>query len=451
MKQIYEIYWLLKSFRKKIIFMRNVLFIVLFSTFQVLATGSYSQTNVLNIEMKGTTIKAVLSKIEDESGFYFLYNSELIDVEKKVDVSAKNENIEDVLKQIFDTDKVEFMFKDRHIIISPKKTAINIQQEKSVSGKVIDKDGNPVPGATVIVKGTTKGTITDADGSFSLNNVTPETELIFSFVGMKKQDIIVGEQTTINVTMLDESVGIEEVVAVGYGTQKKSNVSGAIAQVGSEVFEDRATPDIGQALQGVVPNLNINIASGSPDETASYNVRGVESLNSTDPLILVDGVPYDDISDLSPEDIKSVTVLKDAASAAIYGARAAFGVILITTKMGKKNSKVNVKYSGSVALSDVMYLPNSLNSVESAEACNLARENGGASDMYDDEFISYLQSYIDDPENVDPWYKKSNGDYVTTANLDVYDEAYSNFAVRKDHNLSLSGGGDKSTFYVSLG
>ncbi len=324
------------------------------------------------------------------------------------------------------------------------------QQERKITGKVTDVTGVALPGVSILIKGTLSGTITNIDGFFSMD-VPANTEFLqLSFIGMKTLVLDVSEKSDFNVVLQDDFSDLEEVVVVGYGTQKKGNLSGSVVQVGSEVFEDRATADIAVALQGAVPNLNINIASGSPDAEASYNIRGVESLNDTDPLILVDGVPYDDLSDFNPEDIASVTVLKDAASAAIYGARAAFGVILVTTKMGKKNSKTVVKYSSSMTLSDIMYLPNSLNSVESANAMNLARTNRGNSEYYSGEFIQYLQNYIDDPDSAPVWYE-DGGQYVTVANLDVYDEAYSNFAVRQQHNVSLAGGGDNSTFYVSLG
>jgi TonB-linked SusC/RagA family outer membrane protein len=445
--------WDNHALTKTLRIMRIFTFLMLVGVFQVYAATSYSQTAKVSLNLNGSSVVDVLDKIEESSEFFFLYNEKLIDINRTVDIKVKEKPINEVLDIVFQGEDVDYQLVDRKIILSPgyMNEPVGQQDKKLVSGKVTDVTGEVLPGVSIVIKGTTIGTITNIEGVFSMEIPSSTEFLQLSFIGMKTLELDVKGKTEFNVVLKDDFSNLEEVVVVGYGTQKKTNVSGAISQVGSEVFEDRATPNIGTALQGVIPNFNIDIASGSPDEDVSYNVRGVESLNSTDPLILVDGIPYDDLSDFSPDDIKSVTVLKDAASAAIYGARAAFGVILVTTKMGTKSSKVKVKYSFSQTFSSVLYLPNSLNSVESAEACNLAKENGGASAKYTDEFIAYCQAYIDDPTADNSWYKEDDGDYVTCANVDVYGEAYSDFAVSSNHNLSFSGGGDVSTFYVSLG
>jgi hypothetical protein len=200
--------------------MRNAVLIVLISAFQVLATGSYSQTAQLSLKLKDVTIKDVLTEIENQSEFYFLYNSELIDVTRKVDISVKNEKVNDVLSRLFSKDEVNISISDRHIVLTPV-TEMSGQQQNSVSGKVTDKSGQPLPGVTVVVKGTTQGTVTNADGSYTLSNIPENAILQFSFVGMKTQEIEVGNQTSINVSMLEDAIGLEEVVAMVMVLRKK--------------------------------------------------------------------------------------------------------------------------------------------------------------------------------------------------------------------------------------
>ncbi|HNX79848.1 MAG TPA: carboxypeptidase-like regulatory domain-containing protein, partial [Prolixibacteraceae bacterium] len=210
------------------------------------------------------------------------------------------------------------------------------QQNVRISGKVSGTDGNSLPGVSIVVKGSTIGTVTDADGLFTLQIPQNARTLVFSFVGMKPQEIAVAGNTVFNVRMEEEAIGVDEVVVVGYGTQKKANLTGAVDQVTSDVFENRTVPNVTQGLQGVLPNLNIRMMDGKPTQAPSYNIRGTTSIGQGgSALVLIDGVEGDP-SLLNPNDIASVSMLKDAASAAIYGARGVFGVILITTKNPEK-------------------------------------------------------------------------------------------------------------------
>ena len=214
----------------------------------------------------------------------------------------------------------------------------SITQQSSVRGKITDSSGFPLPGVTVVVKGTTQGTITDANGEYTLTNLPANATLVFSFVGMKSQEVVVGNQTSVNLALQEETIGLEEVVAIGYGTQKKVNLTGSVSNVTAEVLENRPITNVGQGLQGEISNLNITPNSGAPGQSTSFNIRGTTSLSGGGPLVLVNGVSMD-INQINPQDIDNVTVLKDGASAAIYGARAAYGVILITTKSGKTSTK----------------------------------------------------------------------------------------------------------------
>jgi TonB-dependent SusC/RagA subfamily outer membrane receptor len=197
----------------------------------------------------------------------------------------------------------------------------------NVSGKVQGSNGEPVPGVNVIEKGTTNGTTTDANGGFSIVVKDESSILVFSFIGYQMQETRVGAQTTISITLQADVTALDEVVVVGYGTQQQVNLTGAVGTASGEVLENRPIVNVGEGLQGVIPNLNINIRNGDPaDDRTDFNIRGYESINGGEPLVLVDGVPMN-INRVNPADIETISVLKDAAAAAVYGARAAFGVI----------------------------------------------------------------------------------------------------------------------------
>jgi TonB-dependent SusC/RagA subfamily outer membrane receptor len=203
-----------------------------------------------------------------------------------------------------------------------------------VSGTVTDAAGVPLPGVNVVEKGTTNGTTTDVSGRFSLNVQGETSVLVFSFIGYATQEVAVGNRTDFSINLLEDVQALQEVVVVGYGTQEKVNLTGAVGVTTGEALKNRPIANVGEGLQGVVPNLNVNIRNGDPSEPIDFNIRGYESINGGAPLVLVDGVPMD-LNTLNPSDIESVSVLKDASAAAVYGARAAFGVILVTTKKGK--------------------------------------------------------------------------------------------------------------------
>ena len=219
------------------------------------------------------------------------------------------------------------------------------QNGKTITGIITDQYG-PVTGANVVIKGTTQGTITDIDGKFSLDNVSPSTILQVSYIGYMTQEIKVGNQTNLNIQLKEDSQSLDELVVVGYGVQKKADLSGAVATVPTEVLMDRPVVNVGQALQGSVANMNVTIGSGQATDSPSFNIRGTTSLNGGDPLVVIDGVvsSAEELNRMNPTDIGSISVLKDAASSAIYGSRAAFGVILVTTKTAGQE-KLTINYN----------------------------------------------------------------------------------------------------------
>ena len=269
----------------------------------------------------------------------------------------------------------------------------NIQQNGTATGVVKDALGETVIGASVVVKGTTNGTITDFDGNFSLSGVKNGDIIQISFVGYQTQEIA-WTGKPLNIVLKDDAQALEEVVVVGYGTQKKVNLTGAVAAIDGDVLESRPITNIGQGLQGVVPNLNVTV-SGAPGQGSSFNVRGNTSLNGGSPLVLVDNVQMDP-NLVNPEDIASISVLKDAASAAIYGARAAYGVILITTKTGKKNSKPQISFNASGYWTSAATEMHNVNTIDYLTMRDIAyQNNGGSGSMAGPELWKYAQAYAD--------------------------------------------------------
>jgi len=338
--------------RKTFRIMRVSLFFILISVFQTFAGVSYSQSTRLSLSMKNSTVKEVLGQIEEKSEFYFLYNNQLIDVERKVNVEVQNEKVDVILSKLFDDGSVNVLIRDRHIILTPA-TGVSSQQQKPVSGKVTDSSGVGLPGVSVVVKGTTTGTITDNDGRFNLANAPSGATLVFSFVGMKSQEIVYKGQANLHVSLEEETIGLDEVVAIGYGSVKKGDVTSSIASVKSENFVKGAVKDAAQLIQGKVAGLSISVPSGNPTEGAVIMLRGNSSLLGTsDPLVLVDGVPGS-LESVAPEDIESVDVLKDGSASAIYGTRGTNGVIIITTKASGNEMAPTIEYSGYVSSAKV--------------------------------------------------------------------------------------------------
>ena len=334
------------------------------------------------------------------------------------------------------------------------------QKQSACTGKVTDRTGEPLVGASVVVKGTTQGTITNADGAFTLNNVKPGAQLTFSYVGYASREVKWNGQTLR--VVLEDNTQLNEVVVVGYGTQKKVNVTGAVSMVGQEVIESRPVANLEQALQGTIPGLNLSqtTAGGELNSYMSINIRGTGTIGdgSNDyPLVLIDGVEGL-LTNVNPNDIESVSVLKDAAAASIYGSRAAFGVILVTTKSGKAG-KVKINYSGDVRFASATNLPRMLNSLEFANFFNAAYINSGSQALFSDDTIDKIKRYMNG-EYTDPstpeYYgttPAATGKWSTYAssfaNTGWFQEMYRKNAPSTQHNLSLSGGNANVNWLIS--
>ena len=276
-------------------------------------------------------------QIEDESKYRFAYDKNEIDLDKIYSVDVQDAEIKELLSQLFSEGAINYRIMDRQIVLSPSQRNVFLTQQKTITGKVTDSSGIPLPGVTVLVKGTNNGMVTDVDGNYTLGNVPGDGTLVFSFVGMKAQEVAVDGRTTINVKMEEETIGIEEVVAVAYGSVKRKDLTGSISTVEGNLISTQANSTVTRALEGAVAGIQVASIDGQPGLDMGIRLRGIGSStqNYSNALIVIDGVPaqHDNpLSTINSKDIESVTVLKDAASTALYGSRGANGVILITTK-----------------------------------------------------------------------------------------------------------------------
>ena len=407
--------------RKFLIIMKLTTFLLLFAVIQVMGFESYSQETTISLNFKSTSLKEILVTIENETDFYFLYSSAMIDVDKKINVNIEKEHITEVLDEILKNTGIQYNIKGRQILLSEDNNQNNFpgssQQLIFINGKVTDSSGASLPGVTVVLKGTTKGTITDADGNYSLSNVPTEAILVFSFVGMKSQEVIVSGKQDVNIILEEETVGIEEVVAIGYGTMQKREVSGSISNVSQKDFNKGVTRTAVDLLQGKVAGLTITQGSGDVTSDQTIRLRGTSSLTgSSEPFVVIDGVPGLSMNSIAPQDIESISILKDASATAIYGSRSASGVILITTKKGKINQP-SIQYNGYVAADFVSNKPDVLTASEWRKYCT-------------DNNI--------DTEGLDQG-----------ANTDWFD-GIMRVGITQNHDLSFSGAGDKHSYRASI-
>ena len=336
------------------------------------------------------------------------------------------------------------------MVAASKNAILQTQPVSQIKGLVLSNSGEPLIGVTVRVAGSSVGAVTDIDGNFMLN-VAQGTPLTFSYTGFKSYTA--KAQNGMQVTLQSNINDLNEVVVVGYGTQKKANLTGAVASVNGKVLENRPISNLGQGLQGVVPNLNISMGrGGAPGAGASFNVRGTTSLNGGEPLVLVDNVQMD-ANLVNPDDIESISVLKDAASSAIYGARAAYGVILITTKKGKINSRPTVQFSASGYWQKPAVEMHNVNSLDYLKMMDIAYQNSGGSGHYFNPLVySYVEKYMNGTYGLPVFYDKSYNvsKYGYNGNTDWWNELYKT-SFSQIYNASISGGTQKTRYYVSLG
>jgi len=337
--------------------------------------------------------------------------------------------------------------------------SVTESQQLEISGIVTDSSGTPLPGVSVVRVGSATGTETDFDGNFTIK-ASKNDLLEFSYLGMKTKRVTILDNSFLKISLSDDAAALDEVVIVGYGVQKKVNMTGAVSTVSAEQIESRPVSNVMGAIQGAVPNMLLSVGNsgGEPGANMVISIRGVGSLTGNDsPYVIVDGMPLDDISeinDINPEDIANISVLKDAASTAIYGSRAAFGVILITTKSGESADGIKVNYSNNFIFASPLKLPEMMNSIDFANYFNLAATNGGSGKVFSDEVMDRIIAFQEDPINTPNTVPNSAGTHYqqytgSNANTDWFDAMYKDVVTRQQHNLSISGKQKKVRYFVS--
>lgn len=422
--------------------MKLSVFLLLCSIGLAQATDSYAQKATVNLEMRNQTVKEVLDEIEEQSDFSFFFNIKHVDLHRRVSVVAKKSDIFKVLETVFAGTDVRYSVVDRKIILSTEKQEIQqINQDKKVTGVIKDQNGEPVIGANVSVKGTTIGTITGIDGDFALE-VPANAVIQVSYIGYVPQELRLGGKDHLDVVLKEDSQALDEIVVVGYGVQKKINLTGSVSSVKSEELERQPIVTMKDALAGLVPGLTVVKSSGQPGSSnPTITVRGGGTWKNAGPLVLVDGMSMS-IADVLPNDIESISVLKDAASAAIYGSRAANGVILITTKKGKEG-KVQVNYNGNVGWQQATRQPKSATGWQYAELYNRAMLADGKA-LPDGTTLLFPQDKIDRMKN-------GTGDIDhNEANTDWFDELL-HTALQHTHDISITGGNDRVQYVGTVG
>ncbi len=426
--------------------MRIVVLLILISITQTFALNTYAQNKRLSLNAKDETIINILGEIEEQSEFYFMFDASRINVYQRKSVDFKDQSIGNILDQLLEDTGITYSINDRQVLLTTTNKSVS-EQQKTVSGKVTDSSGLPLPGATVVVKGTTNGTVTNGDGEYLLTNVPDGAILQFSFVGMKTQEFPVDGKSSVNAVLSEEAIDIHEVVAIGYGTKLKGELTGSVAKLNGDKIKSRPVTGTMEAMQGLIPGVIITRQSGKPGrQDYDLKIRGTSSTNGNVPLVLVDGIPGD-LSLINPDDIENVTVLKDAA-AAIYGARAADGVILVTTKRGKKSDKPQVSYSYNFALKKPGIMKKAATTEHFVKMFNEANWNDGDPQTFSDETLAKIEA--NDP-GVGPGENWSVESYpMFYQSKDWYGDLFKT-SQRQTHSVNISGGSNKATYLISYG
>lgn len=433
MKKKWFKYGFLFESHRNVLKKMKLIIVFFFTGLIAVSASTYSQQVKFNLQLKDVSVRKIFEQIEDNSEFILFYNEDYVDVDRRIDIDAKEKKVEYILDAIFEGTNNTYKIYDRQIVILAPgvneplfltKSVKEQPQTKEISGKVTSKDGQPIPGVSVIVKGTTVGTVTDSDGKFQLGIAADVKSLQFSFVGMTTQEVVIGDVSSFDIIMDEESYGLEEVIAVGYGTQKKSDITGSVASINLERLEMVPNLNVAQALQGSIPGLQIkqNTSSAS-GQSAEIMIRGRNSIAaSNSPLVIIDGIPGG-LYDVTPNDVKSIEILKDASAAAIYGSRGANGVILITTKEGQLG-KPKFSYNAYYSTQRISNLPDIMDAGE-----------------------FYRMKQVRDAAAIDVY---ETGVYESGNWTDWSGIALRNGTVQ-NHNLSVSGATEKVKYYMSVG
>ncbi|MEG1659568.1 MAG: TonB-dependent receptor, partial [Bacteroides sp.] len=436
--------------------------IIVFSLSLILFMGvvpvqAAAQPQDITMSKKNVTIISVIKEIEKNTKYKFFYNNNQVNVNAKVSVQLKNAPIETLMNELLKGTRYTYQIENDQVMIydgivnkaSVPAVKETRQQQTKVNGIVVDERGEAVIGASVLEKGTTNGVITNLDGKFSLV-LSGSKELVISYIGYVTANVKATE-ATLRIVLKENAQNLEEVVVVGFGAQKKVNLTGAVSSVKmGDVLGNRPVTSAVAALEGSVPGLQINKVSGKPGVSVNANIRGVTSINGGGPLVLVDNVPMD-LDLVDPADIESVSVLKDAAASAIYGARAAFGVILVTTKQGKKESPTRVTYSNSFAFSNVASRAHTVTPRQTLNYFKDLGVNTYWSGQNLERWMGYMDEYESGGKYQEGYVWGDDGYRYNLAPTDSYADMLDKFGFQQTHNLSVQGGSARSTYRVSFG
>lgn len=455
--------------------MKVTIFLLCFCTLSIVANTVNSQNVRVTITKVNAPLDEILNEIESQTDYLFMY-SDALDVKKRISIKVKEKPVSEVLSTLFNG-QIKFELEGMHIILSaPKAGNVTLPQQNkkaiTVTGQVVDSAGETIIGATVLEKGTSNnGVATDIDGKFSIE-VDKGSILQVSFIGYITQEVKVNGTSPLKIQLQEDTHTLDEVVVVGYGSQKKVNLTGAVANVDvQDAIASRPITDVAKALQGITPGLSITTNVGGIGIDSNIKLRGATgSLNATagtSPLILVDNVEVPSLTLVNPNDIASISVLKDAASASIYGTRAAWGVILITTKQGKKNEKVNITYSNNFSWSTPTTMHEIAKTYDCAQAILLAAERRGMSTItsvgytidetalqkmkeWDMKYGGMSQSELGEMK-LGRDFEQRGGKWYFYRGFDPLDMFMKDWSPQQKHDLSISGGNDKTSYNISMG
>lgn len=407
--------------------MRISTFLLMVCVFCSYAGNAHSQNAKVSIRMNNVKLDKILNEIENQTDYLFIYNNQ-VDINKITSVKVKNEAVAQVLDRILSGTGINYELEGTHIILTTEaiKDLHAQQQAKTVTGTVTDVSGEPIIGANIRIKGTTTGTITDIDGNFSIE-AEPQSVIEVSYIGYLTQETVINNQKSIRFLLKEDTKTLDEVVVIGYGVQKKADLTGSVANINTEKLNTQSNANIGQALQGKIAGVDIVSQGGAPGSGTRIMVRGIGTLNNASPLYIVDGMYMNSIDHINPNDIASIDVLKDASSAAIYGSRAANGVIIVTTKEGSNTEgKPIIDLSVNLGISTASKFLDMLDAKGWAEVTTIARQAIGkpALDMATD--------LANKPDN-------------------DWQDIMFRPALMQNYNLSVKGGGKYSTYYTGLG
>ncbi|GKG72565.1 SusC/RagA family TonB-linked outer membrane protein [Parabacteroides sp. AM58-2XD] len=405
----------------------------------LLASGSiFGQNQKISLPKGTTTLQKVFQEIEKQTDLSVDYNQSKLNINKQVVIKEQNKTLSKTLEEVLAGSGLTFKIEAGHILILPLAEKKEVSTpDKQIKGNVTDKNGEPIIGANITVKGTSRGTITDIDGNFTLE-IPANAQIQISYIGYLTQDIAVGNKTSLAIQLVEDTQNLEEVVVVGYGTKKKINLTGAVAAIDGKALVQTPVANLSNAVAGRMPGVLAVNSSGEPSSGSTLSIRGNSTLNNNDPLIVVDGVPRDNFNAFDPNEIESITVLKDGAAAAIYGARANNGVFLVTTKRGKKE-KLSLTYNGTISSQSPTMYPELMNAYEYATNTNIALDNMG----YDRNNPAHASRY---------YTEKDIEKYKTgQAGGDWYDASFKDFSLMQNHNITINGGTEIVKYFLSMG